>query len=228
MAGTAQMSLYQDLPFSLCQAGPERVDGVGNYYLQIFAPGPLQLPLSTLYFLDSHGQIPSKVRDPDYDPIKQSQIDWFTYTSQALRQDRREKDNNHLSLAFMHIPIPEYADSDLIVRGGKRREPTEGPSFNSHFYDALAQEGIAVLGCGHDHVNDFCALRPLKESQQDNDPTAPGCATEGAVDLEGIARMATSDITDERGFSNLIQGLGASRLGSGSNMLGRELMSLIL
>ena len=76
MAGMAQMSLYQDMPFSLCQPGPERVDGVGNYYLQIFAPGSSQLPLSTLYFLDSHGQIPSKIRDPDYDPIKQSQIDW--------------------------------------------------------------------------------------------------------------------------------------------------------
>ncbi|KIN03456.1 hypothetical protein OIDMADRAFT_102029 [Oidiodendron maius Zn] len=164
----AQMSLYQDMPFSLCQSGPELVDGVGNYYLQIFAPGSSQLPLSTLYFLDSHGQIPSKIRDPDYDPIKQSQIDWFTFTSQALRQDRHEKDN-HLSLAFIHIPIPEYADSDLIVRGGKRREPTEGPSFNSHFYDALTQEGIAVLGCGHDHVNDFCALRPPKDSQQDGD-----------------------------------------------------------
>ena len=167
MAGAAQMSLYQDLPFSLCQSGPERIDGVGNYYLQIFDPEPSELPLSTLYFLDSHGQIPSKVRDPDYDPIKQSQIDWFTCTSQALRQDRHEKDNHHLSLAFIHIPIPEYADSDLIVRGGKRREPTEGPSFNSHFYDALVQEGIAVLSCGHDHVNDFGALRPPKESQQD-------------------------------------------------------------
>src|ERR1700709_63151 len=119
MAGTAQMSLYQDMPFSLCQSGPERVDGVGNYYLQLFAPEPSQLTLSTLYFLDSHRQIPSKVQDPDYDPIKQSQIDWFTRTSQALRRDCCDKDNNHLSLAFMHIPIPEYADSNLIVRGGK-------------------------------------------------------------------------------------------------------------
>jgi hypothetical protein len=166
MAGMAQMTLYQDLPFSLCQSGPERVDGVGNYYLQIFAPGSLQLPLSTLYFLDSHGQIPSKVRDPDYDPIKQSQIDWFISTSQALQHGLPEEDSNHLSLVFMHIPIPEYADSDLIARGGKRREPTEGPSFNSHFYDALAQRAIGVLSCGHDHVNDFCALRPPKESQQ--------------------------------------------------------------
>ena len=85
------MSLYQDLPFSLCQSGPERVDGVGNYYLQIFAPGPSQLPLSTLYFLDSHGQIPSKIHNPDYDPIKQSQIDWFTNTSQAQRSARENE-----------------------------------------------------------------------------------------------------------------------------------------
>ena len=169
MAGSAQMSIYQDLPFSLCQSGPEEIDGVGNYYLQIFAPESSQIPLGTLYFLDSHGQIPNEARDPDYDPIKQSQIDWFTSTSQALQHEGRKKDNNHLSLAFIHIPIPEYADRDLIVRGGKRREPTEGPSFNSHFYDALAQEGIAVLSCGHDHVNDFCALRPTKESQQYGD-----------------------------------------------------------
>jgi hypothetical protein len=57
---------------------------------------------------------------------------------------------------------------------------------------------------------------------------APGCATEGAVDSEGIALTATRNITDERGFSNLIQKKGQSGLGSGSNMLERELMSWIL
>ena len=167
------MSLLQDLPFSLCQSGPEQVDGVGNYYLQVFSHASSQLSLSTLYFLDSHVQIPSRVQDPDYDWIKQSQIDWFTCTSQTLREARRKDGNHnhvHLSLAFMHIPLPEYGGSDLIVRGGHRREPTEGPSFNSHFYTALAEEGVAAVGCGHDHVNDFCGLRPQqthKEPQQD-------------------------------------------------------------
>ena len=167
------MSLLEDLPFSLCQSGPEQVDGVGNYYLQVFGPAQSQLPLLTLYFLDSHGEILSGVKSTDYDWIKQTQIDWFTRTSQALRK-AREKDDNynrpHLSLAFMHIPLPEYADSNLIKRGGHRREPTEGPSLNSHFFDALAKEGIAAVGCGHDHVNDFCGLRPQQsheESQQD-------------------------------------------------------------
>jgi hypothetical protein len=163
------MTLLQDLPFSLCQLGPEQVDGVGNYYLQVFDRAPSRLPLSTFYFLDSYGQLSNKIPYLGYDWVKQSQIDWFTLTSQALRKAREKDDKHsglHLSLAFLHIPCPEYGDCDLIIRGGHRREPTEGPKFNSHLYDALAEEGVAAVGCGHDHVNDFCGLRP----QQNNPP----------------------------------------------------------
>jgi hypothetical protein len=159
------MSILQNLPFSLCESGPEQVDGIGNFYLQVLAPAPSQLPLSTLYFLDSHSQIPSKIHNPDYDPIKQSQIDWFTNISQAQRRAREKDDNDnrfHLSLAFLHIPLPEFGDRRLRIRNGHRREPTECPSVNSHFYDALVKGGILALGCGHDHVNDFCALLPPK------------------------------------------------------------------
>lgn len=161
------MSLYEDLPLSLCQSGPENVDGVGNYHLQVYDHASAQAPLLTLYLLDSHGQRPSKIHNPDYDPINQSQIDWFTSTSQALRKARKKDGNSnshHLSVAFQHIPLPEYADNDLIIKAGHRREPTEGPSVNNHFYDALAKEDIAAVGCGHDHVNDFCAFLPKQKS----------------------------------------------------------------
>jgi hypothetical protein len=165
------MSILQHLPLSLCEPGPEEVDGIGNFYLQVLAPAPSQLSFSTLYFLDSHSQIPSKVHNPDYESIKQSQIDWFTNTSQAQRK-AREKDNNdtyfHLSLAFQHIPLPEFGDRHLCIRNGHRREPTEGPSYNSHLYDALVKEGISALGCGHDHVNDFCALLPQQTRKDCN------------------------------------------------------------
>lgn len=167
------MSILQNLPFSLCESGPEQIDGIGNFYLQVLAHAPSQLPLSTLYFLDSHSQIQSKIHNPDYDPVKKSQIDWFVNVSQA-QQSAREKDNNvnrfHLSLAFLHIPLPEFGDRHLIIRNGHRREPTESPSFNSHFYDALVKGDISALGCGHDHVNDFCALLP-QQTQQDGDKT---------------------------------------------------------
>lgn len=172
------MSILQNLPFSLCESGPALVDGIGNFYLQILAPAPSQLSLSTLYFLDSHGQIPSKTRSPDYDPIKQSQIDWFTDTSQAQRSLREKDDNDHhhfhLSLAFLHIPLPEFGDRHLVIHNSYRREPSEGPSVNSHFYDALAKEGISALGCGHDHVNNFCALLAQQPQQGGDGTPQPG------------------------------------------------------
>lgn len=175
--GTAQMSILRNLPFSLCEPGPEQVDGIGNFFLHILAAAPSQLALSTLYFLDSHGQRPSKIHNPDYDPIKQSQIDWFTSTCQAQRSVREKHDNVnrfHLSLVFQHIPLPEFSDRRLSMRNGHRREPTEGPSLNSHFYDALVKEGISAFGCGHDHVNDFCALLPHRRPKDGDEPTQPG------------------------------------------------------
>ncbi|KAI1279499.1 Metallo-dependent phosphatase-like protein [Xylaria sp. FL0933] len=167
LSRSSQMALLESLPFSLCKAGPPNVEGVGNYHLKVFSHTS-QPPLITLFFLDSHGQIESEVKDPDYEPISKSQIDWFKNTSRELRKDRESSlDSNdslsHLSLAFMHIPIPEYADDSLDIVGGQQREPTEGPSFNSHFYDALVEEGAVAVGCGHDHVNDFCGLLPRRE-----------------------------------------------------------------
>ncbi|CZT08645.1 related to DCR2 Dosage-dependent positive regulator of the G1/S phase transition by controlling the timing of START [Rhynchosporium agropyri] len=177
LSRTEQMSIHENLPFSLCESGPEQVDGVGNYCLQVLAPAPSQHPVSTFYLLDSHGQIPSKTHHPDYDPIKQSQIDWFTNTSHA-QQSARETDNNgkrpYVSLAFVHIPLPELKDRHLSIRNGHRREPTECPSFNSHFYDAMVKGGISALGCGHDHVNDFCALLPQQAHRGGDLPPYPG------------------------------------------------------
>ena len=167
------MSILQSLPFSLCEPGPEQVDGVGNFYLQVLAPAPSNSLLSTIYFLDSHGQIPSKIHNPDYEPIKQSQIDWFKNASRAqrIKREKHAKDDpSYFSLAFIHIPLPEFKDRHLRIFKGQRREPTEGPSSNTHFYDALVEEGISALGCGHDHVNDFCAL-PLQQMQKHGDIT---------------------------------------------------------
>lgn len=163
MAGAAQMSILQSLPFSLCQPGPEKINGIGNFYLQVYSHEPSDVPLATLFFLDSHGQLSHRVPALGYEWINQTQIDWFTSTSQLLRRERESnKDNNslHLSLAFQHIPLPEYGDRELLLYGGSRGEPTEGPKFNSRFYDALVREGVVAMSCGHDHVNDFCGLLP--------------------------------------------------------------------
>ena len=63
-------------------------------------------------------------------------------------------------MAFIHIPLPEYAEEGLVVKGGEWREGVTAPKLNTHFYDALADAGVVAVGCGHDHVNDYCAMRP--------------------------------------------------------------------
>jgi hypothetical protein len=166
LAGKTQMEIFQDLPYSLCQSGPANVDGVGNYYLQIIGAAPSTRPVATIYLLDSHGQIPNTAKvngNPDYEPIKQGQVGWFWSTSQALRKSREASgDTNsfHTSIVFQHIPLPEFGDPKLIMHAGCRGEPTEGPSENTYFYDALVGAGVSAMACGHDHVNDFCALLP--------------------------------------------------------------------
>lgn len=169
------MSILEELPFSLCQSGPVQVEGVGNFVLPVLARDSSKLPPLTLYLLDSHGQTRSEIQNPDYTPIKQSQIDWFTKTSEAQRK-ARAKDNNgfHISVVFQHIPLPEFGDPGLNIHNGHRREPTESPSSNTRFYDTLVEEGVAALGCGHDHVNDFCALRPQQNRQNGEKPAQSG------------------------------------------------------
>ena len=151
------MSILQKLPFSQCEPGPEQIDGIGNYYIQILGHAPAKDLLSTLYFLDSHGGI----ENHDYDFIKPDQIQWFKDVSETQRSAIKNDDKDkYMSMAFIHIPVPEFGDdSTLKIHSGCRREPTEGASVNSHFYDACLEEGISAICCGHDHANDFCAQR---------------------------------------------------------------------
>jgi hypothetical protein len=171
------MSILESLPFNLSEAGPEHTEGTGNFCLNILAPTPSQSSLSTLYFMDSHGQIPSEIHNPDYDRIKQSQIDWFIRSCRERRDARRKDDtatHTHLSLVFQHIPLPEFTNPHLCIWNGHLREPPEGPSLNSGFYDVLSQEGVSAFGCGHDHVNDFCALLPQQTPQYGDKPAPSG------------------------------------------------------
>jgi hypothetical protein len=176
------MSILQDLPGSLSEAGPEQVDGIGNFCLDVLAPIgsdlPADLPVLSLYFLDSHGSVPRGPieriwnRKPDYLPIQQSQIDWFTDTSQKKQRAWEQHTYGkrlHISMAFQHIPVPEFNDPLLEIRSGHRGEPTEGPSVNSNFFDALAKQHVVALACAHDHVNDFCALLPRTAQQNSNE-----------------------------------------------------------
>ncbi|KAK3675371.1 hypothetical protein LTR78_004881 [Recurvomyces mirabilis] len=158
----AQMDLLQTLPYSLSRPGPEEVDGVGNYHLEILAPSPSQHSALTLYLLDTHSGSPDEKKYKGYDWLKPSQIAWFKRTAQSLRKEHAKYSHFHLDMAFIHIPLPEYGlreEGALTVQGGEWREGVTAPGYNSGFYDALVEEGVVAVGCGHDHVNDYCALK---------------------------------------------------------------------
>lgn len=163
LSRSAQMSLLQTLPFSLSQPGPDHLSGVGNYHLEILAPSPSHHSALTLYLLDSHSLTPDERHFKGYDWLKDDQIAWFRETSQSLKKSHAKYSHIHLDMAFIHIPLPEYGDHGKsgasVVKGGDWREAVTAPKYNSGFYDALAEEGVVAVGCGHDHVNDYCSLR---------------------------------------------------------------------
>ena len=132
-----QVKLMKALPYSLIEAGPKDIHGVGNYVLKVKSADASKTHLLTLYFLDS-GSYSKGVLDwfgffkpTEYDYIRQNQIDWFLQESAShaaierpfrpdtgkdlghnwIRQDQVTPSIRKLAkpnaLMFFHMPLPE-------------------------------------------------------------------------------------------------------------------------
>jgi Calcineurin-like phosphoesterase len=145
-AGT--MALMQDLPYSLSEAGPTDIEGVGNYLVEILGRGSTSHSALTLYLLDSHSYSPDERQFRGYDWLKPNQINWFKKTSQSLKEKHKEYTHIHMDLAFIHIPLPDYRNPEGHKVVGNWSEPPTAPGFNSGFKDALVEEGVVLLSCG--------------------------------------------------------------------------------
>lgn len=141
------MSLVESLPYSLSEAGPEEVAGVGNYFVEVLARGKSTHSALTIYLLDTHAYSPDERSFKGYDWIKKNQIDWFKKTAQSLKKAHKEYTHIHMDMAFIHIPLPEYRD-ESNERFGAWKEDVTAPGFNSGFRDALVEEGVLVVSCG--------------------------------------------------------------------------------
>ncbi|KAJ9643458.1 Phosphatase dcr2 [Coniosporium tulheliwenetii] len=168
LSRAAQMSLTSSLPFSLSEAGPNTIEGVGNYYVEVLAPGNSQHSALTIYLLDTHGYSPDETRFKGYDWLKPKQIDWFKSTAATLKESHKHYTHIHLDMAFIHIPLPEYADRNNYPIIGQHPEGVTAPGFNTHFRDALVDAGVPIVSCGHDHANDYCALSSKKNAESGN------------------------------------------------------------
>lgn len=158
------------LPYTLFQFSrfdtKDNTFGVGNYIKQVKQRNDLVdggLPLITLYFLDSHKYSKSNKLSPGYDWIKEKQWDYIQGVYENNLKSNILKVPNHLSMAFFHIPLPEYlnqrskkdpnSDNEIV---GTFKEGVTAPKYNSGGLITLDSMGVQVTSCGHDHCNDYC------------------------------------------------------------------------
>jgi hypothetical protein len=145
---SGQMALIETLPYSLSQAGPADIDGVGNYFVEVLARGGSSHSALTLYLLDTHSYSPNERKYKGYDWLKKTQIEWFKSTAQSLTKKHKEYTHIHMDVAFIHIPLTEYRTPVPAYWVGNWTEPVTAPVFNSGFRDALVEQGVVMVGCG--------------------------------------------------------------------------------
>lgn len=124
-------------------------DGVGNCYLPVLSHNGEKKEW-LLYFFDSHAY-PAEKGAGSYDWIKPNQIDWYrNIRNKALK----EVGLIVPSLAFFHIPTPEYSIAKKII--GTNDEDICSPIVNSGLIASFLEKND-VLGTfvGHDHNNDY-------------------------------------------------------------------------
>lgn len=148
------LKVIQSVPYNLTTQA-EGISGVTNFILPVKSSDGNKDAL-ILYCLDSHSY--SSVKGiGGYDFLKADQIDWYRKNSEAFIA--ANGGSPVPSLAFFHIPLPEYnqaaADEGAILVG-TRMEKACAPALNSGMFTAMKQQKD-VLGVfvGHDHDNDY-------------------------------------------------------------------------
>lgn len=135
----------------MAEPGPEHLSGMGNYMLSIqSSAGGKEAAL--LYFLDSGCEAPEHVGG--YEWIHGDQVEWYAQVSKEMTG----KNGSPLpSLAFFHIPLPEY---DTVWHtgavSGNKFERVCSPKLNSGLFARMVEMGdVMATFVGHDHDNDY-------------------------------------------------------------------------
>lgn len=139
------------------------VSGVGNYIVEV-EPYSSSYPALVLYFLDSHSKM-LQAKQKGYDYIKPDQHEWMRSMYTQEMQKLKGYSKVPLSMAFFHIPLPEYRNVDASrMAGGSHKEGVMAPIHNSGTLDVLRELKVSVASVGHDHANDYCLFTDDSES----------------------------------------------------------------
>jgi len=156
----------------LLQAGPDEVDGVGNYIINVKnTAGKIVQSLVMMdsqAYLNNNNVLASVVMK--YDRIHDNQVQWYEQEINALTAENGGTVPK--SLVFFHIPLPEYkeawekykengkqnSDDVQLIYGtvGEKNDGVFAAEENCGLFDrALALGSTQAFFCGHDHINNF-------------------------------------------------------------------------
>jgi 3',5'-cyclic AMP phosphodiesterase CpdA len=143
------MAFLESLPYSLSKPGPAELGGGGNFVLSVRGTNGTA---ALLYGIDSRSY-PNNAPNGEYDWIHFDQIAWYRKESAAFTAANGGKPLP--SLAFFHIPLPEYAEGTTSATG-QAREAVCSAKINSGMLCAMAECGdVMGVFVGHDHDNDY-------------------------------------------------------------------------
>jgi hypothetical protein len=149
--------IIKTIPYNLTGT-TEGLPGVTNFILPV-KNRQGNKDLAILYCLDSHAYSSMKGVE-GYDYIKFAQIQWYREKSMAYTRENGGKPIP--SLAFFHIPLPEYnqaAADETAILIGSRKEKACAPQLNSGLFASMKEMGdIRGMFVGHDHDCDYAVI----------------------------------------------------------------------
>ncbi|MGQ7871003.1 metallophosphoesterase [Sunxiuqinia sp. sy24] len=147
--------LLQLMPYFVGNKGAE-LTGCGNYILPVQSSDGNNTAAS-IYCFDSNSYSINK-KQSDYDWIHFDQIAWYREQSQKATAANNNKPLP--SLAFFHIPLPEYEDvvgKETTV--GEKFEGIASADVNSGlFASMLEMNDVMGVFVGHDHNNNYIGI----------------------------------------------------------------------
>ena len=133
------------------------LSGVTNFILSI-SSSEGKKDASILYCFDSHSYSTMKTIK-GYDWLGMDQVNW--YRKESTDYTKKNGGIPIPSLAFFHIPLPEYnlaATDENTTLIGTRREKACSSALNTGMFAAMLESGdVMATFVGHDHVNDYVA-----------------------------------------------------------------------
>lgn len=142
--------IYEGAENCLFKCGPDGMNGMGNYIVNLTRNGK---PVCSLFMLDD-GQyriVDGQITDGG---VNKNQIEWYKWAVNGINETSGKAVPN---MAFMHVPVPEYKDITGNYEIGLRQEDSWSAVNNDGFFTVFKENGGTHLFAGHDHNNNFVA-----------------------------------------------------------------------